>query len=270
MAGKYDDLVRRIVSGGDVSREEMRQVHTALEEANDADQPYLWYIIELYDSYGYSLHGKATTTDPHLELLARAKVGLPITDEEIAEVAEDLEREMVSSDSGGGIPGGAYMLLHIIGKHGDTRYSPIVERFLDPRLSAQWGGQFIRMALWILCRWWGMASQYSSHILYFMQLRDWDYTDEARIAAIGVAGEHLGHARSPALLKELIRIVEDASESSQIRARAAAALMEAMGYKDEYSAWLPTWNVSDVDLDLLVDPEIMTEAKLRLRREQAN
>src|SRR4051812_39974183 len=114
MTADYDDLIKRITSGDDVSREEMRSVHEALEHANETEQSTLWYIIELYDAYGYSRYGKATTTDPKLELLARAKLGLPISEADVEDVASQLDSQLASMEATGAIPGEAFTLLQIL------------------------------------------------------------------------------------------------------------------------------------------------------------
>jgi hypothetical protein len=206
------------------------------------------------------------TTD-YEELVRRAKGG-EISREEVDAVATELQKPDPSASR--------YTLLYIVGRSFTTSYRDLVEQFLeyrdDPMLA--------RLALQILCHFWGDTAQYKRHVLRFLRRVDFDVENDCRSMAISVAGEYLRENPEPEFLGELIRIYEepDEPESSDeddyqasvrrletelIRYDAYCALARAVGY--DYRD-IPS---SLGSFDSAEDPRsVLQKAKERLQREK--
>jgi hypothetical protein len=186
-------------------------------------------------------------TDRYQALLERAKSGV-ITAQEVSLVAAELRDSTSEADP--------YTLLHIVGHSGDTSYRPLVEEFLgherDPMLA--------RLALQILCDYWGDTTRYAEEVLLFLRGVSWDDEEDVRRAAITTAGEHLRAHLHPAMLRELLRLFEDEREAQIIRESAYCALARAAG-RD----WgeLPSAG-RHFDLFTGIDSSVPLEARRRL------
>jgi hypothetical protein len=188
-------------------------------------------------------------------LLERAKWGKfeqdRLSEEELAMVAEELRKPAPETDP--------FTLLDILGHAFAFQYRELVERFLecedDPMLA--------RLALQILCGYWGNTDQYLEEVLRFMRGRPWDQEEDVRQIAISEAGEYLRSNTEPRFLHELIYIFESEDEERSMREGAYFALARAVGrdWKDLPSA------ASHFDLVTQTDPAVIQEAKERLRRE---
>lgn len=86
-----------------------------------------------------------------------------------------------------------------------------------------------RIALQILTNYWGIAGDYRDRIIEFMTGVPWDLENDAREVAISAAGDLVRHERDSGLLEQLLKIAEDKSESSSIRAEAIKSLGRAQG-----------------------------------------
>jgi hypothetical protein len=185
--------------------------------------------------------------DPRL-LLDRLKAGQAVTKKEIDRVAEQLDSQAPRVDR--------YTLLHVVGRSGRIEYRPVVERFLnsprDPMLA--------RLALVILCDWWGLYSDYSQRVLDFVQSVDWDLDQEVRQVAISLLGEHIRKGGDPTPSRLLLKVAEDPVEWDVIRGNAVAALARALGR--EYQDMPPATRVEPVDS--LWSTEVLAAAKQRL------
>jgi hypothetical protein len=189
------------------------------------------------------------------ELLERSKWGT-VTEEEMAGVAQRLDSAL---------EGEQYTLLHILGRGGEqimqrggrlpSGYTRLVERFLpgpDETLA--------RLALWILCRWWGLAEHYPSTLLQFIRGVAWDLSRECRWTAIALSGEYLTLHTHAELLQELLRTYRDTTTPPDVRQYAYFALAEAVGR--ERRTFPPLHE--DIEVDPPPDPTILTEALARL------
>ena len=178
------------------------------------------------------------------DLIQRATSGT-ITMEELAIVAESL-RNRVGDD---------YDNLLIIGRAGATQYRNDVEKFLkcpdDPMLS--------RLALQVLCRYWGLADDYALDIHRFVTGVDWDEDDDVRLMAISCSDSLLASPQHRNLLRDIYRIATDTNEEDTVRQAAYAALAISTGVS-------PTDMPSPAKFDIAkdIDPKILEEVKKRL------
>jgi hypothetical protein len=156
----------------------------------------------------------------------------------------------------GGAGADPYTLLHIIGRSGDRSRRALVEKYLhwpqDPMLA--------RLALQIVCGYWGDIERYLDQVLEFVKGVDWDDENDVRQVAISNAGEYLRTQSHTELLQRLLDIVRDGNESPTIRADAYFALSRAVG-RD----WKDLPNAAHVfDVEKEADPTILQEALRRL------
>lgn len=181
------------------------------------------------------------------EMLERAKSGR-ISQAEISTVAEELKNPRRQADP--------YTLLHILGKAEAKSYLGLVEQYLqfkeDPML--------VRLALQILCNYWGYCSRYIGEVTKFVQGVPWDPDEEIRQSAISIAGECLRVNQDAKLLHELIQIYENDGESQTIREGAYLALARAVGRN-----WneLPS-SARHFDLRTQTQPSVIETAKRRV------
>lgn len=183
------------------------------------------------------------------ELLERAKQG-HLSSHEVSEVAAEL--------AGGAPATDRYTLLHILGRSGDTAYRPLVESFLickaDPMLS--------RLALQILCDYWGYSELYLERVREFVNGVSWDTEEDVRQIAIAIVGEYLRAHSEPALLRELLTIFENEGESQSMREAAYFALSRATGR--EWTQIPPASR--PLDLATGTDESVLKEVNRRLER----
>lgn len=181
------------------------------------------------------------TTD---DLIHRATSGT-ITADELASVAESLRNRK----------GDDYDHLLVLGRAGATQYRSDVEDFLncpdDPMLS--------RLALQVLCRYWGLAEDYASDILRFVKGLEWDEDEDVRIMAISCSDSLLALPQHRDLLAEVYRIATDPDEDHVARQAAYSALAISIGVAPSE---LPSPARFNIDTD--IDPRILEDAKTRL------
>ena len=139
------------------------------------------------------------------------------------------------------------------------QYRELVERFLD----CEDDPMLARLALQILCGYWGNTAQYLEEVLRFMRGVPWDQEEDVRQIAVSEAGEYLRSNTEPRFLRELISIFESEDEERSMHEGAYFALARAVGrdWKDLPSA------ASHFDLVTQIDPAVIQVAKERLRRE---
>ena len=119
-----------------------------------------------------------------------------------------------------------------------------------------------RLAMWVLCYYWGLTAEYTEQLLRFMRGVHWDHMEQCRLAAIAIIGDYLATASDPQLLGQLVTTCENRGEDQTIRAHAYAALATAVGLDHESQA-LP-FHEEGFNLDAHVDPGVLLEAKTRL------
>jgi hypothetical protein len=193
-------------------------------------------------------------TSKYENLLERAKSVEPgkdkLSEDELGMVAEELRKPDPEADR--------FTLLDILGYAFALQYRDLVEQFLeceeDPWLA--------RLALQILCGYWGQTDQYLEEVLKFMRGVPWDQEEDVRQMAISEVGEYLRSNNEPRFLHELILIFEDDDEERSIREGAYFALARAMGrdWKNLPSA------ASHFDLITQTDLAVIQEAREQLRR----
>ncbi|HEX3050719.1 MAG TPA: hypothetical protein VHP83_08695 [Aggregatilineaceae bacterium] len=185
------------------------------------------------------------------EMWERVASLLTLSQEELAEVAEELRKDKPSADR--------YILIRILGKGGGISYRQMVEGFLnspgDPMLA--------QSALWTLCIYWGLTGQYLPQVQDFVQGVSWDSEEDVRISAITIAGEYLRAKPNPTLLRQLMTIFENPEERQIVREVAYRALGRAIG---RAHTELPGGSRS-LDWAKDIDPTILQAAKRRFSEE---
>jgi hypothetical protein len=148
--------------------------------------------------------------------LQRARDG-KLSNEELQQVVSEIESGESSTDT--------YMLLHIIGHApGGETYQSLVERFLNHD-----DAMVMRIALQILCQWWGKSAQYEEEILRFMSGDERDIEGHARLMAISCAGKLLTTQRDARMLEAIVTIALNLAEEDPFRGAAEDAIVEAAG-----------------------------------------
>jgi len=180
------------------------------------------------------------------ELLDRAKWG-KVSPQELARVADELANSQSSADR--------YTLLLILGKAQDHSHRELVESFLkcreDPMLA--------RLALQILCEFWGLTEEYLAELVEFVHGVPWDVEDDVRLVAISIAGEYLRTHGDNDTLMALLHIFDSRGAQKIVREVAYRAIARSMG-----SEWqdLPS-SARHFDLVTDVDGTILERARRR-------
>lgn len=180
-------------------------------------------------------------------LIAKAEQGKLSTGE-----LQQIAQELISGDAD------PYEALLVIGRAGAMQYRSVVDGYLqfhdDPMLA--------RLALQVLCRYWGLAGEYLEEIICFVRKVDWDEDDDIRLMAIDCAGSLLVEQRSSRLLSLLLQIFRDHSERQIVREAAYCSLALATGKRlDE----LPTAS-RHFDLEHDVDASVIVLAEEILKK----
>ena len=138
-----------------------------------------------------------------------------LREDELAEVA----RRLTSNE------GDKYDWLLILGRSGATQYRPLVEKFLespvDPMLA--------RLAVQVLCRYWGLGESYEDTLVRFAHRVSWDEDDDVRLMAIDCLGEVLLRKPNDKLLGYLFELFESNQERQIVREAAYCAMARAVG-----------------------------------------
>lgn len=182
------------------------------------------------------------------ELLQRAKWGAGLTREELNHVASQLTSQSPKANR--------YTLLHILGAGGDEQYRQLIESFLNYKDDTM----LAKLALQILCGFWGDTDRYRDYVLKFLKGVEWDDDDDCRLIAISAAGEYLRKTADPDLLRELLRIFYDEEDWPSVREGAYSALARAVGM--EWGDLPSAANKMDFYKD--VDSTVLEKAAKRL------
>jgi hypothetical protein len=151
---------------------------------------------------------------------------------------------------------GRYDALFVIGKSGATQYRALVERFLDspddPMLA--------RLALQILCNWWGPREDCRDHLDRFIEGVGWDLDDGGfvQLVAISAAGEHLRDREDPRLIQALLALYDDEQRPSLVREQAYIAIARAQG-----QPWNKVSGPGKGNWQEHVDADLINGARLR-------
>ena len=171
--------------------------------------------------------------DAH-DLLRKAK-NYTITKEEFDYVVQRIKASTLDNEDPN-----LYTLIHILGAASigppdgsDTevpmdeilKCRKLVESFLhyskDPMVS--------KIALQVLCSYWGDTKDYIQEIKDFAKGVDWDFDEDVRMLAISEMGEQVRGTRDKQLLKILIQIFENPQENEIIQECVYTALARAGG-----------------------------------------
>lgn len=189
------------------------------------------------------------------DILRRGKV-IPLAPAELDLVAAELHKPNPEADP--------YSLLHILGRGEDASYKESVEPYLagpDSMLAAK--------ALLVLCADWGLAADYKKQLLAFMRGVAWDEDDDCWGSATLITGKYLSGHSDPELLRALIREFEanapgENGADKLRRWTAYIALADAM-LKDRKTVFFAP---IDADIEPLIDPSVLEEAKERLASDE--
>jgi hypothetical protein len=152
------------------------------------------------------------------ELLEKAKSG-DLCKHELDQVVASIKDPATKADP--------YTLLHIIGRAMDTSHEDLVVSYLecpeDPMLS--------RLALQILCDYWGLMSKYISYVRKFLSGVEWDVEDDVRQIAASIAGEFVRTTTwDRDLFRALLDIATNEDDLPEMRVTAIVSLSRALGY----------------------------------------
>jgi Flp pilus assembly protein TadD len=86
-----------------------------------------------------------------------------------------------------------------------------------------------RIALQVLCSFWGFTTDYLEYVTLFLSGVDWDESDALKLMAISIAGDYLDGRSEQRLLAALVQIVESPTEFKSIRQAGYEALLRAEG-----------------------------------------
>src|SRR6476620_12304879 len=156
-----------------------------------------------------------TAPDRYEELLEQVKHG-PLQRDDVEAIAAELQKPWPDTDR--------YTLVYLLGRGGDASYKWLVEPYLEGS-----DDMLARLALWVLCYYWGLTSEYTEQLLRFMRGVRWDHQEQCRLAAIAITGDYLATASDPQLLRQLVTTCENKGEDQIIRAHAYLALATALG-----------------------------------------
>jgi len=148
------------------------------------------------------------------ELIRKANAG-SITPHEIKQVYEAL----INNE------GDAYDLLLILGRAGATQHKNIVEKYLNTPDDSM----LARLALQILCRYWGLAKEYEIFLEQFVRGVDWDDEEDVRLMAITCAADILKDEDKPVLLSIIFDVFNDEDEDDITRGAAYETLAIVSG-----------------------------------------
>jgi hypothetical protein len=172
------------------------------------------------------------------ELIAKATEGT-LLPAELEHVVQELRNN----------PSDPYRALLIVGRAGAVQYRDIVESYLD----SSHDPMLARLALLIICDYWNLTSQYKDVLERFVRGAEWDVDNDVRLVAISACGRLLAVQSDDRLLKLLLRIFRDCSESKPqiLRETAYKALAVASGKSD--SELPPASRHFDLERDLNQD-----------------
>jgi hypothetical protein len=155
-----------------------------------------------------------------------------------------------------------YELLLALGRAMARQHRSLIEGYLldvgDPMLT--------RLALQILCKFWGETERYLPQVRSFLAGVPWDEEGDVRQMAGSIAGEYLRETDDEELLSQLLARTKDEALDDVDRADAYISLARAMGKQWED---LPPLSRLPAVNDL-IDERILLQATERRARLLAN
>jgi hypothetical protein len=130
--------------------------------------------------------------------------------------------DILAADRGGA---DTYSLLYVLGRSQARTYEGLVAGSLEYRIDPM----VARLALQILCRFWGLTDKYHEKVLTFLKGVDWDCDGDVRQIAISATGEFLTANRDCVLLDQLLRLGGPANDDEIERRIAIEAIARAVG-----------------------------------------
>src|SRR5689334_13615513 len=115
-----------------------------------------------------------TIPDKYDDLLERVKVG-PLSADDVTEIVTEIQKPQPEADP--------YTLLYLLGRAGDVSYRSIVEPYIEGP-----DDMLARLAMWVLCWYWGLTAEYTEQVVRFIRGVHWDQFGQCRLAAISIAG----------------------------------------------------------------------------------
>lgn len=154
--------------------------------------------------------------------------------------------------------GDEYELLLVLGRSEAKEYKAVVERYLrathDPML--------VKLSLQVLCRYWGLTSEYQDQLEKFIAWEDWDEEEDVRLMAISCVAELYKEKGNPKLLKYVYDVFNDESEDEITREAAYETLALVSGVSvNDLPQPVHFDFASDVDADVLAKVEKLIEGK---------
>lgn len=119
-----------------------------------------------------------------------------------------------------------YTDLLVLGLAAGPQYASTVE----PYLSARHGVDVVRMALDVLCNYWGLTEMYKTHVMAFAEGVPWDDEEHSlQCAALRICGEYLRDRRSDDAVFHLIEKAARGHPGDSVALAARRALGRASG-----------------------------------------
>ncbi|WP_146147471.1 hypothetical protein [Prauserella shujinwangii] len=188
--------------------------------------------------------------DQELEDLVRRSKSGEVREGEIQKIATILADGSAGRDT--------YKLLYVLGKCESFFHEELVASFLsyenDPMVA--------RLALQILCSYWGLVEKYKDYLAEFLSGVHWDVMGDVRAAAITIAGDYLRSHNDADLLAQLLSIAERGTERLE-RRFAVEAVATALG--ESISEVLNTKRRSDWETWA---QHVVERGRVRLQSEQ--
>lgn len=121
--------------------------------------------------------------------------------------------------------GDPYLLIHALGLGGTPSLASVVEPYLTSREDPLQA----RIALQVLCDFWGLAVRYRENVSSFIDGVPWDLEGDIRSMGISIAGEFIRDHNDVGLLRQLLDIVNNETEPMDTREWALRAVGRAIG-----------------------------------------
>lgn len=152
-----------------------------------------------------------------------------------------------------------YDAVFVIGRAAATAYEDTVASFIEsPREP-----MLARLALEVLCSWWGLTRKYRGDVLRFVGGVDWDLEDGGfvRQVAISAAGEHVREHGDAGMLRALLTVFDSQNTTELDREVVYQALLRSAGmnWKETLAAGKPARSGN-------VDQQAIEELRRRVTR----
>lgn len=150
-----------------------------------------------------------------------------------------------------------YDAVFVIGRADATAYEDTVASFIEsPREP-----MLARLALEVLCSWWGLRGKYRADVIRFVDGVDWDLEDGGyvRQVAMSAAGEHVREHADADMLRALLTVFDSQDAPDLDRKVAYQALLRAAGMD-----WKEVLGVGRLDWHRNVDHRTIESLRRRV------